>query len=251
MTKISAIILTLNEERNIARCLDSLSDLVDEIVVVDSFSTDKTQEIVSKYDARFIKQEFLGYIEQKNFALGLAKYDHVLSLDADEALSETLRDSVKKVKQDFCCDGYYMNRLANYCGQWIRHSGWYPDRKMRLFDRRKGEWKGTNPHDKYMLQQDAEVGVLQGDLLHYTFYTVEEHLKQIDNFSSIAAQAKYNEGIRSNAWKLLVKPIARFVKGYLFKLGFLDGYYGWLIGIYSAKATYLKYLKLLRIQRTS
>ena len=248
MPKISAIILTLNEERNIARCLNSLKDVVDEIVVVDSFSTDKTESIVSQYKARFVKQEFLGYIEQKNFALKLASHDHILSLDADEALSPELRASVFEVKEKFDCDGYYMNRLANYCGQWIRHSGWYPDKKMRLFNRKMGAWKGTNPHDKYVLNTKAQSGFLAGDILHYTFYTVDEHKRQVENFSSIAAQAKFDQGIRSNALKILIKPIARFVKGYIFKLGFLDGYYGWLIGIYSARATYLKYSKLLKIQ---
>jgi glycosyltransferase involved in cell wall biosynthesis len=248
MPNISAIILTLNEERNIARCIDSLEGIADEIIVVDSFSTDRTEEIVTGYNAKFVKQKFLGYVEQKNFALGLATYNHVLSLDADEALSEELKVAVLHVKENFDCDGYFMNRLANYCGQWIRHSGWYPDRKMRLFDRTKGKWKGTNPHDKYVLNKGSKTAELKGDLLHYTFYTVDEHKKQVENFSSIAAQAKYNQGVRSNWLKVSVKPIARFVKGYLFKAGFLDGYYGWLIGIYSARATFLKYRKLMKIQ---
>ena len=142
-----------------------------------------------------------------------------------------------------------MNRLANYCGKWIRYSGWYPDRKMRLFDRKKGQWKGTNPHDKFMLQKASKSGHLSGDLFHYTFYTVAEHKKQVANFSSIAAQAKFDNGIRSNWLKIILKPIARFFKGYIFKLGFLDGFYGWLIAIYSAYATYLKYYKLLKIQQ--
>jgi glycosyltransferase involved in cell wall biosynthesis len=248
MPKISAIILTLNEERNIARCLDSLEGVADEIIVVDSFSTDATEDIVSRYDAKLVKQQFLGYIEQKNFALDLATHDHVLSLDADEALSPELKASILQIKDSFECDGYFVNRLANYCGQWIRYSGWYPDRKMRLFDRTKGKWKGTNPHDKYVLAKGSRTAILDGDLLHYTFYTVDEHKKQVENFSSIAAQAKFDQGIRSNWFKVLVKPIARFVKGYLFKAGFLDGYYGWLIGIYSARATFLKYRKLMKIQ---
>lgn len=251
MLKISAIILTLNEERNIARCIDSLVGVADEIIVVDSFSADKTEEIVAQYKAKFVKQKFLGYIEQKNFALALASHDHVLSLDADEALTSELKESVLRVKENFDCDGYFMNRLTNYCGQWIKHSGWYPDRKMRLFNRTKGKWKGTNPHDKYVLNKVSKTAELSGDLLHYTFYTVDEHKKQVENFSSIAAQAKYNQGVRSNWFKVLVKPIARFVKGYLLKAGFLDGYYGWLIGIYSAKATFLKYRRLMKIQNKS
>jgi len=251
MPQISAIVLTLNEERNIGRCLDSLQGVVDEIVVIDSFSTDRTAEIVAGYDARFIQQKFLGYIEQKNFGLTKVSFDHVLSLDADEALSPELKASILVVKSNFECDGYFMNRLANYCGQWIRHGGWYPDRKMRLFNRSKGHWAGTNPHDRFDLDSESKTGYLTGDLLHYTFYTTEEHLKQVENFSNISAQAKFDKGIRSNALKIIVKPIARFVRGYLFKLGFLDGYYGWLIAIHSARATYLKYLKLLQIQRSA
>lgn len=251
MPKISAIVLTFNEERNIARCLESLQGIADEIIVVDSFSTDKTAEIVGQYDARFIQQKFLGYIEQKNFGLTKVSYDHVLSLDADEALSDMLKTSILQVKNNFKCDGYYVNRLANYCGQWIRHGGWYPDRKMRLFDRRKGIWAGTNPHDRFDLDPGAKAGYLQGDLLHYTFYTLDEHARQVENFSTIAAQAKFAQGARSSRLKLLIKPIARFVKGFLFKLGFLDGYYGWLIAIRSTRATYLKYYKLLQIQRSA
>lgn len=251
MPQITAIILTLNEERNIARCMDSLVGVADEIIVVDSFSTDKTEEIVALYDAKFVKQKFLGYIEQKNFALALASHDHVLSLDADEALTAELKESVLRAKENFECDGYLMNRLANYCGQWIKYSGWYPDRKMRLFNRTKGEWKGTNPHDKYVLNKGSKTAELDGDLLHYTFYTVDEHKKQVENFSSISAQAKYDQGVRSNWFKVIVKPVARLVKGYILKAGFLDGYFGWLIGFHSARATFLKYRKLMKIQNQS
>lgn len=251
MPELSAIILTLNEERNIGRCLESLKGVADEVIVVDSFSTDGTEHIAREYGAIFIQQEFLGYIEQKNFALTKAKYDHVLSLDADEALSPELRASILERKANFKASGYFMNRLTNYCGQWIRHSGWYPDWKMRLFDRTRGQWKGTNPHDKFVMDKGAEQQRLDGDLYHYSYYTVEEHKQQITRFTDISAQAKYDQGVRSNWLKIVGKTIARFVKGYLLKRGFLDGYYGWLICTYSAYATYLKYVKLLRIQRTA
>ncbi|MEZ4721358.1 MAG: glycosyltransferase family 2 protein [Flavobacteriales bacterium] len=249
MPKISAIVLTLNEERNIGRCLESLSGIVDEIIVVDSFSTDRTEEIAKSHGSTFIQQKFLGYIEQKNFALTKATYDHVLSLDADEALSDELRLSILEVKESFDCEGYFVNRLANYCGQWIRHGGWYPDWKMRLFDRTKGTWRGTNPHDKYVLNKGSKSRKLKGDLHHYTFYTAEEHRKQVVNFTNISSQAKYDQGVRSNWMKICVKPMARFVKGYIFKLGFLDGYFGLRIALYSTYATYLKYRKLLSIQQ--
>jgi len=249
MVKISAVILTLNEERNIGRCLESLVDIVDEIVVIDSNSTDRTEEIAMRHGVRFIKQAFLGYIEQKNFGMEQVSHEYVLSLDADEALSPALRESIISVKNNFQADGYYMNRLANYCGKWIRHSGWYPDRKLRLVNRTKGKWAGTNPHDKFELESGSKILALDGDLFHYTFYTVDEHKNQVDNFSSIAAQAKFDKGDRSSLLKLIIKPTAKFFKSYILKLGFLDGYYGWLIGVYSAKSTYWKYLKLLKIQR--
>lgn len=251
MPEISAVILTFNEERNIARCLESLEGIADEIVVVDSFSTDRTEEIARQFGVRFIQHRFLGYIEQKNFAAAQAAFDHVLALDADEALSPGLREALLAVKDDLEADGYTMNRLTNYCGQWIRHSGWYPDTKLRLFDRRKGMWKGTNPHDKFVLNPGGTSKHLSGDLYHYSYYTVEEHRQQIQRFSDIASRAKFEKGVRSSWLKIVFKTLARFVKSYIIKLGFLDGYNGWIISTYSAYATFLKYKKLLRIQKSA
>lgn len=251
MAKLSAIILTYNEERNIDRCLKSMDGLADEVIVVDSFSTDQTEAICKRHNVCFVQHNFEGYIEQKNYALGLATHDWVLSLDADEALSEALKKSIEDTINNPACDGYYMNRLANYCGQWIRHSGWYPDKKMRFFNRNKGHWAGTNPHDRFELEKGSKTGHLQGDLLHYTFYTVKEHLHQIERFSTIAAKAKIEQGQRSSWWKMLIKPIAKFLKSYFLKLGVLDGYYGWLIARHSAKATYLKYKKMRNLQRAT
>lgn len=249
MPKLSAVILTLNEERNIERCLKSLDGIADELLVVDSFSTDRTCEIARTLGARVIQQTFLGYIEQKNFALGQATYPYVISLDADEALSDELRQSVLAAKSNLDCDGYYVNRLTNYCGQWIRHCGWHPDWKMRLFDKRKGKWTGTNPHDRYELEPISKTKKLDGNLLHYSYYTVAEHLRQIERFTDIAAQAKLAEGKRSSVFKLIYKPTAKFLKSYFIKLGFLDGQKGWLICLYSSYATYLRYRKMLTLQR--
>src|SRR3954465_7519353 len=151
MLPLSAVIITFNEEKNIARCLDSLIGIVDDVVVIDSFSTDKTEEICKSKGVRFIQHVFEGHIQQKNWAITQAKFPHILSLDADEALDETLKQSILLLKNNWQKDGYYMNRLTNYCGKWIRHCGWYPDKKLRLWDSRKGHWTGTNPHDKYEL----------------------------------------------------------------------------------------------------
>lgn len=147
MPKLSAVIITFNEARNIGRCLDSLQGIADDIVVVDSYSTDATANIVKAKGARFVEHVFEGHIQQKNWAISQAKYPHVLSLDADEALDDSLRHSILRVKEDWQADAYYLPRLTNYCGKWIKHGLWYPDLKLRLWDSRKGAWGGQNPHD--------------------------------------------------------------------------------------------------------
>ena len=231
-----------------ADCIESVSGLAKEVVVVDSLSTDRTKAIAEAAGARVVDQPFLGHIEQKNFAIEQASHEVILSLDADEALSTELKSSIEKVLRRFDQDGYTMNRLTNFCGKWIRHGGWYPDTKLRLFRKGQGAWTGTNPHDRYALKSGLKSGKLKGDLLHYSFYSVEEHLVQIEKFSAISSEAKYKEGIRSNWPKILIKTAAKFAKAYVIKLGFLDGYYGWVIAKNSAFATYLRYRKLLDLQ---
>jgi glycosyltransferase involved in cell wall biosynthesis len=244
MIKLSAVIITYNEERNIGHCLDSLHPVADEILVVDSFSTDKTKEICLQRGVRFLENRFAGHIEQKNYALAQTTYDHVLSLDADEVLSPELTRSILQVKQRWSYDGYSMNRLSSYCGKWIRHCGWYPDRKLRLWNRTKGQWGGSNPHDRVMLDQNARQAHLPGDLLHYTYYTISQHLQQIDFFTEIMSREAYKNGKRSSLLKLLLSPVVKFIKDYFIKLGFLDGYYGFVISTVSAFATYCKHLKI-------
>lgn len=248
--KISAVIITFNEERNIERCLDSLEGIADEIIVVDSFSTDRTEEICRSKGAVFIQHAFEGHVEQKNWAMKQAHYSCVLSLDADEALSETLRGSVLYAKNNWQYDGYEMNRLTNYCGKWIRHCGWYPDRKLRLWNREKGHWGGLNPHDKFEMEAGTRTGFLKGDLFHYSFYSVEQHIRQIHYFSDVASKALYKAGKRSDLLKMLIHPLAKFVKGYFVHRGFLDGRYGWVICRLSAYSNYLKYKKLRNLQNT-
>lgn len=249
MEKLSVVIITYNEMRNIERCIKSVADFADEVVVVDSLSNDGTQEIARNLGAKVIEQPFLGHIAQKNYAKSMASNEWVLSLDADEEVSSVLKASILAALQEPLYDGYKMNRLTNYCGQWIKHSGWYPDQKLRLFKRDRGSWQGVNPHDRFDMVEGARVAKLKGDLLHYSFYSVEEHLKQIDKFSTIAAQAKFENGVRTSPLMPFVKGLAKFIKAYVIKLGFLDGYFGWLIAVYSAKASYLKYFKLLQLQK--
>lgn len=245
MPEISAVIITFNEERNIARCISSLRDVADDIVVIDSFSTDKTEEICRSKGVRFVQHAFPGHIEQKSWAITQAKYPHVLSLDADEALDDKLKKSVLEVKKNWTHDGYYMNRLTNYCGKWIYHCGWYPDSKLRLWDSRKGKWGGTNPHDKYeMNDKNAATGFLSGNILHYSYYTLEDHYKQVHYFTDILAKAQFEAGEKPSWLKLYMSPVIKFIRDYIIKLGFLDGGAGFTISRISAYATFLKYKKL-------
>lgn len=246
MIQLSAVIITYNEERNIARCLDSLAGIADEVVIVDSFSTDRTEEICRQYaDVRFLQHPFGGHIEQKNYALQQATFPYVLALDADEALSVTLKKSILQAKKNWQYDGCTMNRLTNYCGQWIHHSGWYPDQKLRLWRKEKGKWGGTNPHDKVGMVVGSTTAHLSGDLLHYSYYTVQEHLERAEKYAVIAAEAMRQQGKGATWLNVIFSPILKFLRNYVLKGGFRDGELGYTICRISALETYWKY-KILR-----
>lgn len=247
MVKLSAVLITFNEEEHLEKCLISLEGIVDEIVVIDSFSTDRTQEICRAYNVKFIQQKFLGYIEQKNFALTQTKYDYLLSLDGDEALSTELRASILEIKKNWHYDGYYCHRLNNYCGQWIKHSDWYPDRKLRLFKKSSGSWQGMNPHDRFTLKNPKNLGKLKGDLLHWIYRDYEEHNQKVEDFSTIAANAYFDLGKKSSLWKIIYRPIWAFFKAYFLRLGFMDGLNGFIICVQTYNVTFLKYIKLYQL----
>jgi glycosyltransferase involved in cell wall biosynthesis len=249
MVSLSVVIITFNEEQNIGRCLESVQDVADEILVVDSYSTDRTEAICRDYGANFIQHPFEGHIQQKNYAITQARYPHILSLDADEVLSEELKASVQRTKSHWKHDGYSCKRLTNYCGKWIRHSGWYPDRKLRLWDSRKGRWGGNNPHDRFELEPGSTTGRLKGDLLHYSFHSISQHMDTVNKFSQAAARSLYEKGVGSSTLKILVKSTAKFIRNYFFKAGFLDGYYGYLICRISAFSSMLRYAKLKEMYR--
>ncbi len=250
MIKLSAVIITYNEEEHLEKCLSSLIDVADEIIVVDSFSTDKTPDICKAFNVTFHQHSFEGYIEQKNYAVSLANNDHILSLDGDEALSETLKTSILKVKENWPFDGYYCNRLNNYCGQWIKHSDWYPDRKLRLFKKGCGSWKGINPHDQYTLDKNAKSGKLKGDLFHWIYRDYSEHNLKVERFSTIAANAYFKLGKKSSILKILFRPTWAFFKAYFLRLGFLDGLNGLIICVQTYNVTFLKYVKLYNLWQT-
>ena len=249
MPELSVVVITYNEENNIGRCLNSIKDLADDIVVVDSFSTDSTEEIVKSFNGRFIKHKFEGHIQQKNWAITQAKYPHILSMDADEVLSARLKESVRRAMKNWEYDSYYFNRITNYCGKWIKHTSWYPSRKLRLWDSRKGKWGGTNPHDEFKLRKGSRRKFLKGDLYHYSYYSISEHIKQINKFSSIAAEAYFAENRRVSFFTIIFNPLWRFFRDFFIKLGFLDGFYGFVISANSSYETFLKYLKLKKLYR--
>jgi glycosyltransferase involved in cell wall biosynthesis len=248
MIKLSATIITLNEEHNIERCIKSLQGVADEIVVIDSFSTDRTEEICTRYDVKFMQNKFEGHIEQKNFALSQTAYRHVLCIDADEALDETLIKSIKEVKNNFEADAYKFNRLTHYVDQWIYRCGWYPDTKLRLFKKDSAQWGGVNPHDIIQVKDNTSVKFLKGNLLHYSYDSISDHVRQTNKFTTIAAKEAFNRGVRSNIVKIITRPTLKFFKDYFLKRGFLDGRYGFIICCINSLSALLKYSKIKDLQ---
>ena len=244
MPELSLVIMTFNEASNIERCLDSAALVADEILVVDSYSKDNTVELAKAKGARVIMHPFLGFKEQRIYAISQAKYNCVLILDADEALDEKLRHSILSIKESWPSDCYTMNRMSNIDEQWIHHGGWYPDKKMRLFDRRHYQIGGLNPHDKIIPKPEAKHQQLKGNILHYTNSNIEDRIATINKFSTVAAQAFFDKGKRGNLLRILFKPGLRFFVEYFIKRGFLNGFYGFAIAKTSAQYVFYRELKL-------
>ena len=251
MEKISVVIITYNEEKNIARCINSVLPVADEILVLDSYSTDQTVAIAKSKGAVVQQEPFQGFIQKKNKAVELAKYDYVLSLDADEALDPVLAASILQAKQKFNFVAYRMNRCTNYCGKFIRHGSWYPDIKIRLFDRRKAKWGGTNPHDKIVLTGDTKVEHLKGDILHFSYHSISEHVAQNNKLSTMAAESLFTNGKKTNVFKVFINPFWAFFQCYFIRRGFLDGLFGLVIAIQVSHMTFLKHLKLYLLYKSA
>jgi len=244
MISITACIITFNEERNIARCIAALKDVVEEIVVVDSFSKDQTVQIAESLGARVLQQKFEGYGKQKYFAQQQASHQWVLSVDADEVLSPELAASIKAIKTAPKFDAYKIDILPNYCGKWIRHCGWYPQPKLRLWNKEKGSMQHSSVHEGIELHdKNAPIGRLKGDLLHYSYDTVSDHLRKIDQYTEIAARANAANNKNVSLLKLLLAPKWQFFIEYFIKRGFLDGEYGYILCRNNAHASFIKYVK--------
>ena len=242
--QISATIVTLNEERNIARAIESLR-CADEVVVVDSGSTDQTREIALRSGARVIEEPWRGFAGQKNYAAECACFDWVLCIDADEVIDKQLEAEILALKQNGTVnDGYSFPRRAQYLGRWIQHSGWYPDRKVRLYHRAKAKWVGEYVHES--VEVNGSVGKLQGDLLHFTCHSLSEHLRTLDRYTSLAARELVTRGQPVTMRRLTVDPAWTWFRTYVLQRGFLDGPQGLAIAWMAALYTFLKYAKAVR-----
>ncbi|MGI8988668.1 MAG: glycosyltransferase family 2 protein [Bryobacteraceae bacterium] len=239
--KITATIITLNEELKIDRAIESLR-CCDEIIVLDSGSSDRTLEVAGKLGARVIERAWVNYAQQKNTAAALAANDWILSIDADEALSETLDGEILNIKKHGpAYDAYTMPRLAQYLGRWILHSGWYPDRKVRLYNRNKARWEGDFVHES--VRVNGRVGHLEANLLHFTCESLSEHLKTMDRYTTLAAEELVARRINVPPARLFLDPAWTFIRTYLLQRGFLDGMEGLAIAHMAALYTFLKYAK--------
>lgn len=248
---LSLVIITFQEVANIERCIKSVGDLADEILVVDSFSTDGTQALARSLGASVLERKFSGYRDQKVWSIEQASHDWVLSLDADEALAPDLRKYIKNIKGQWTADGYYLNRLNRLKDRWIRHGAWYPDRKYRLFDRRKTEMPEAIIHEGFAPKAGARTARIKADILHYTNDSLESRVATQLKFSGLAAEDLRARGKRGSLWRLWLKPKGRFLSEYLWKGGWRDGFYGYYIAKTSAQYVFWREAKLLELSRAS
>lgn len=247
--RISATIITLNEERNIERCIRSLKGVADEIIVLDSNSTDATEKICLEHEVVFVKRDWEGYSASKNHLNSLAKFDYILSIDADEALDEELKNSILAVKNLDAPGIYSLNRMTNYCGKWIKHSGWYPDVKLRLFPKEGSYWEGEFVHEELVYPTNLKQEQLSGHLEHFSYYSFKEHRERADKYSTLTAQKMNKRGKKASMLKPFLSGLARFVSMYLIKGGILDGKMGFKIAQISAQSNVFKYNELRRLNQ--
>lgn len=250
--KLSVAIITFNEEKNIKDCIDSVLEIADEIIVLDSFSTDKTEQIAKSYSkVKFSASPFPGHVEQKNKAIALCQNDWVLSLDADERVDEELKSEILRFLESEIVgvSGFKIARLTRHMGRWIKHSGWYPQSRYRLFQKEFATWVGENPHDFIELRADQKGSVMRGNILHYSFVDFSAQIQTINQFSSIVAHTRFSKGQKFSLLKSLLKPLGKFIEIYIFKYGFLDGIPGLYIALASSFSTFLKYAKIYEMER--
>jgi len=245
--KLAAVVITLNEEANVARCLKSLT-FCDEIIVVDSESTDRTVEIAKSLNVTVRSRPWKGYSDQKNFANSLTDADWILSVDADEEVSPELAKEILALRdRGFPHDAYSLPRKTFHLGRWIRFGGWYPNRLVRLFHKGRGEWRGSELHERW--ETSGSLGELGGDLLHYSFTSLADQVERNNRYSTLGALQLSRRGTRFSLYALITKTFSKFVETYLLKRGFLDGYPGFIISVSAAYSVFLKWAKLWELER--
>jgi glycosyltransferase involved in cell wall biosynthesis len=241
---LSVVVMTYNEEQNLPRCLESVIGIGEEIFILDSYSTDRTVDIAKSFGGRVEQHAFGSYVEQKKRLVEKATHDWVFCIDADEYLSDELRNSILQAKANNHHDGYCNNRRNKIGDRWINHGSWYPDRKLRLFDRRKVKITGQDPHDVMLPDEDARIGFLKGDLMHIADIDFSSRYRSNDKHSTRAAEALFAKGKKTNRLRMLYKPVGRFVASFFIRLGFLDGYYGWFVAKSEAQYVWMREAKL-------
>ncbi len=249
MIPLSVTIITLNEEAQIEATLKSVASIADEILVVDSFSTDSTVDIARRFGARVQQRKFRGYGDQKAWATEQALYDWNLNLDADEVVDQRLALAIQEFKKNPRSEAAQIQRLTYYCGKPIYHGGWYPDPLIRLFDRRKGQWAKQSIHESWIPDPGTAVCRLEGCLHHYSYHSISDHLRQIEHFSEMNALAAVSRNKKAPLFLMLMAPVWTFFHTYILRAGFLDGYYGYLIARFSATATLAKYAKIRELRK--
>lgn len=243
----SAVIITLNAAAQLEDCLRSVA-FADEIVVVDSGSTDNTVALAQAHGARVIHQDWLGYGPQKQFAVEQATHEWALCLDADERVSETLREGIEQVMARPTVSGYEMARCNKFMGRWLRHGEGYPDWSLRLFDRRDGRWSVDTVHEKVNLREQP--GRLKGDLLHESAEDLGAYLDKQNRYTTLQAQLLFDDGRQAGAMQLVMSPLLRFIKFYVFRLGFLDGSAGFVHIAIGCQNSMMKYAKLMALRKS-
>ncbi len=249
MTSISAVIITFNEERNIKRCIESLLPVMDEIIIIDSFSTDRTKELCLSYPVVFKEKSWEGYSDAKNFGNSLAKYEFIFSIDADESISEDLQNELILLKSQKIKGNYSVNRLTNYCNHWIYYSGWFPDWKTRLFSKEISYWNNEIVHEELVHSLKIESTQLSGLLYHYSYYSHQQHKEKADKYSLLTARKYFEQKKTVSVISPYLSACSRFLSMYILKRGFLDGYSGFMIAKISAQSNIVKYKELLRLYR--
>ncbi len=253
--RISACIISFNEEKNIGECIDSVA-WCDEVVVVDSFSEDRTAEIARGRGASVIHNKWPGHIAQKNFALDTAECEWVLALDCDERVTSKLKEAILNVLSSGpAFDGYFISRKLFYLGRWLEHGGWFPEWRLRLFRRDRGRWVGVDPHDMVKVQgktgriSSGGRGTDAAVILHYSFYSLDHQLNVLERYTEIHAGELFCSGRRTNAIDLTIRPLWRFFRTYILRGGFLDGAAGFHMAVNNAYAAYMKYARLWEVQK--